>query len=220
MSNLEDTTADRPSRSGRPLVVVGLLVLAAILAIMVVVVIQTGELERFQRFGKPLPVHGTVGDFELTTQSGRPLIRADLDGQVWIADFIFTRCESICPRMTATMAELARAMEDAPTVRFVSFTVDPAYDTYLVLADYAARYQANAERWYFLTGRKEVIYPLLSDSFHLSAEGADGAFVHSNRFILIDAAGRIRGYYDSTDEEAMRNLRAHAIRLAREARSS
>ncbi len=209
----------RATHSGRPLVVLGIILFLSILVVMVFVLIKTGELEQFAGFGRPLPVHGVVADFTLTERSGRTVGSAELAGRVWIADFIFTRCETICPRMTATMATLASELSDAPRVRFVSFTVDPAYDTPAVLADYAARYGADPERWLFLTGEKGVIYPLLSGSFHLSAEGADGAFVHSSRFVLVDAEGRIRGYYDSTDPEAMNVLRAHALRLATVGRS-
>jgi protein SCO1 len=207
---------DHPRRSGRPLVALGLVVFAALVAVMFVVLARTGALEAMVRGARPLPVHGAVADFALTERSGRPVTRAELAGRVWIADFIFTRCQTICPRMTAAMAALATGLAETPEVRFVSFTVDPAYDTAFVLADYAARYDADPERWLFLTGEKGAIYPLLADSFHLTAEGADGAFTHSSRFVLVDGAGRIRGYYDSTDAEAMRRLGADVRRLRRE----
>jgi protein SCO1/2 len=206
---------DHPRHSGRPLVALGLVVLVLLAAAIALVIARTGALAELARGFRPLPVHGTVADFALTDRSGRPVARADLAGHVWIADFIFTRCQTICPRMTAAMSTLATDLADAPEVRFVSITVDPAYDTVYVLADFAARYNADPERWYFLTGTKEAIYPLLADSFHLSAEGADGAFNHSTRFVLVDGTGRIRGYYDSADAETLRRLAADARRLRR-----
>jgi protein SCO1/2 len=198
------------------LIALGLVVFAALSAVLILVLARTGALAELARGLRPLPVHGTVADFTLTERSGRTVTGAELTGRVWVADFIFTRCQTICPRMTAAMAALATELADTPEIRFVSITVDPAYDTVFVLADFAARYDADPERWLFLTGEKEAIYPLLADSFHLSAEGADGAFNHSTRFVLVDGAGRIRGYYDSTDTAAMRRLGADARRLRRE----
>ena len=202
-----------PRHSGHALIAVGLAVFAALVAIVILLLARTGALDELARGLRPLPVHGSVADFTLTERSGRTVTRADLAGRVWIADFIFTRCQTICPRMTAAMSTLATDLADAPEVRFVSITVDPAYDTAYVLADFAARYRADPERWFFLTGTKEAIYPLLADSFHLSAEGADGAFNHSTRFVLVDGEGRIRGYYDSADAETLRRLAADARRL-------
>jgi protein SCO1/2 len=207
---------DHLRHSGRPLIVLGLVVFATLCAVMIAVLARTGALDELARGLRPLPVHGTVADFTLTERSGRTVTRADLAGRVWVADFIFTRCQTICPRMTTAMAALAGELADTPEVRFVSITVDPTYDTIFVLADFAARYDADPDRWLFLTGDKDAIYPLLADSFHLSAEGADGAFNHSTRFVLVDGTGRIRGYYDSTETAAMERLGTDARRLRRE----
>ncbi len=204
---------DHQRHSGRPLVALGLAVIALLAAGLTLFLARTGALDELARGLRPLPVHGAVADFALTERSGRTVTRAELAGHVWIADFIFTRCQTICPRMTSAMSTLATDLADAPDVRFVSITVDPAYDTAYVLADFAARYNADPERWFFLTGTKEAIYPLLADSFHLTAEGADGSFNHSTRFVLVDGAGRIRGYYDSADTETLRRLAADARRL-------
>lgn len=207
---------EKARHSGRPLIALGLLVFAALTAVLVAVFARTGLLGEIARGQRPLPVHGTVADFTLTERSGRPVARADLAGRVWIADFFFTRCQTICPRMTAAMGALADELAAVPAIRFVSITVDPAYDTAYVLAEYAASHQADPERWLFLTGDQETVYPLLAESFHLSAAGADGALNHTSRFVLIDGAGKIRGYYDSTAADAMRRLAADARRLAAE----
>jgi protein SCO1/2 len=159
---------------------------------------------------------GSLPEFRLTERSGRPLALADLRGRPWVADFIFTRCGGACPAMTARMARLRR---EIPTdVPFVSFSVDPAHDTPEVLSRYAVTFRAD-ESWRFLTGPPKEVYDLSVGGFKLAAmevppaeqaAGGDGPFLHSSKFVLVDAEGVIRGYYDSTDEEAMRRLVADA----------
>jgi cytochrome oxidase Cu insertion factor (SCO1/SenC/PrrC family) len=154
--------------------------------------------------------------FRLTERSGRPLSLADLRGRPWVADFIFTQCAGACPAMTARMARLRRDL--STDVAFVSFTVDPAHDTPEVLARYAATFRAD-ESWHFLTGAQKDLYDLSVGGFKLAAmevppadkaAGGDGPFLHSSKFVLVDAEGVIRGYYDSTDEQALRALVADA----------
>jgi protein SCO1/2 len=159
---------------------------------------------------------GALPDFRLIERSGRALSLGDLRGRPWVADFIFTQCGGVCPAMTARMARLRR---DLPTdVAFVSFTVDPAHDTPEVLARYAATFGADAS-WRFVTGTQKDLYDLSVGGFKLAAmevppaeqaAGGDGPFLHSSKFVLVDGEGVIRGYYDSTDEQAMRALVADA----------
>ena len=165
------------------------------------------------------PRLGALPDFRLVERSGRPLSLADLRGRPWVADFIFTRCGGACPAMTARMARLRRDV--SPEVPFVSFTVDPAHDTPEVLARYAAAFRAS-EGWRFVTGAQKDLYALSVGGFKLAAmevpageqaAGGDGPFLHSSKFVLIDGEGVIRGYYDSTDEPAMRTLVADAAAL-------
>ena len=148
--------------------------------------------------------YGTVPEFTLINQKGAPInLEKDLKGKVWIADFIFTRCAGVCPVMSGKMKTIARDLPQ-PDFRFVSFSVDPEYDTPQVLAKYAARYEADP-RWFFLTGAKKELYELTQRYFRLgvaenSAEDmqASGqAVMHSSKFVLIDREGGIRGYYDS-----------------------
>jgi protein SCO1/2 len=155
-------------------------------------------------------VLGEAPSFALTERSGRPLTRAALDGKPWVADFIFTRCAGMCPALSTRMAEVRRAAADAGlTAQFVSFSVDPAHDTPAVLQEYARRFGAGDD-WFFVTGERDALYALIGQGFHLSvAEREPGApadggelITHSDRFILVDAAGRIRGYYHGTDAEA------------------
>ncbi|HWP24421.1 MAG TPA: SCO family protein [Candidatus Binatia bacterium] len=165
--------------------------------------------------------YGSVPDFSLTERSGTAVSSADLRGQIWIADFIYTRCTDTCPLQTATMAKLQEEYAGRPNVRLVSFSVDPEHDTPAVLTQYAARYRADPRRWYFLTGQREPVMRLIRDGFHLSVgtfpadSEISGMIPHSPRFVLIDPQGRIRGYYDTRDHQAWVRLKNDIDRLLR-----
>lgn len=158
--------------------------------------------------------YGLVPDFAFVSQTGDSLRLADLHGRVWIGDFIFTNCASSCPMMSAQVQRLETALGDVAGVRFVSFSVDPERDTPEKLAEYARGYGADAERWVFLTGDKAAMRRFAVDGFHLPlddakpediAQGAEPV-LHSTRLTLVDAEGRIRGYYDGLDAEAVDRL--------------
>ena len=145
-----------------------------------------------------------VPDFTLTERSGKKVSRDDLKGKVWVASFVFTRCSGPCPQVTATMARLQKEL-DLPhnaDVRLVTFTVDPDKDTPNELKEYAARYQADPERWLFLTGMPEAeLHKLLHDGFKVTAQRAEkpkagDEFDHSSRLAVVDKQGNIRGYFD------------------------
>jgi len=114
-----------------------------------------------------LPVYGSVPDFALIDQLGRPVRRADLDGKVWIASFIFTSCPDECPLMTSEMAQLQSDLAHSVDLRFVSISVDPERDTPAVLSQYAERFNADPDRWFFLTGDKRAIHRLAREGFRL-----------------------------------------------------
>jgi protein SCO1 len=173
---------------------------------------------------RPLPAsalqqladYGPVPDFTLTERSGRTVGLKDLEGTYWVADFIFTRCTGVCPILTSRMATLARSLRD---VQLVSFTVDPAWDTPGVLRRYAADQSAPAH-WLFLTGPREELHRIIGEGFRLSiadlspASQDDGDLItHSDRFVLVDPAGRIRGYYHGAEEESVARLVADLARL-------
>ena len=163
-----------------------------------------------------LPQLGHVPEFVLTSSDGRPLSQADLAGNIWIADFIFTRCGGLCPTLSAQMARLqsALAREGMPAVRLISFSVDPVNDTPAVLREYAQRCHADPARWSFLTGDHEAMYQLIGQGFHLAVaerpptESSDvnELITHSDRFVLVDRNLDIRGYYHGTDEDGMKQL--------------
>lgn len=148
----------------------------------------------------------SVPDFRLTTQQGKPLTLSDMKGKIWIADFIFTNCPTICPAMTQEMARLQSEFVADP-VYFVSFSVDPERDTSRVLSRYAKAYGADDRRWHFLTGNKAAIYELTEDGFSLAAGHNGTELLHSTRFVLVAPDGNIYDYYDSRSKPALLRLR-------------
>jgi len=157
---------------------------------------------------------GTVAEFQLTDQDGAGFGAADLAGKVWLVDFFFTSCPSFCPLLTGAMSALAREFEAEPGLRFLSITVDPATDTPEVLRAFAEREKLPQARWRLLSGPREKIAALCEQSFFLAfgeSDGATGDITHSSRIVLVDAAGRIRGYFDALDPAEQTKLRA-AIR--------
>lgn len=167
---------------------------------------------------RPLASYGVVPPFQLTNQHDRRFGSADLAGKIWIADFIFTSCRGPCPIVSTRMAELQKPLKDSD-VHLISFTVDPATDTPPVLRLYAEKLKAREGRWDFLTGAKATLYDLSNKGFKLgvSEEGDQpGQPVHSTRFVLVDRAGIIRGYYDALAPDAVTKLLADTSHLLRE----
>ena len=117
---------------------------------------------------RQLDVYGTVPDFTLISQAGQTTNLKDLEGKVWVADFIYTNCTGPCPRMSSEMRQVQEAVRNLTEVKLVSFTVDPVRDTPQVLAVYAKRFQAEPSRWLFLTGEQAVLRKLQRDGFHMS----------------------------------------------------
>jgi cytochrome oxidase Cu insertion factor (SCO1/SenC/PrrC family) len=158
--------------------------------------------------GKPLPVIDRIADFTLTNQNGQAVSLADLRGQVWVADIIFTRCAGPCPEMTRQMKELQNALPPDSPVKLVTLTTDPDFDTPPVLKLYAERFGADLHRWMFLTGTKQAIAKLAIDSLKLTALPKAPAerlspadlFVHSTIFVVADKQARLRGVFETTGE--------------------
>lgn len=158
-------------------------------------------------------------DFSLTavTVDGTsPFDRGTLRGRAWIADFVYTRCTGPCPMMTANMAGLQKRLPKS--IGLLSFTVDADHDSPEVLSLYARKFNADPQRWFFLTGEKEELLRLVRDGFLLPvAENAAALpgerIAHSTKFVLIDAQARVRGWYDGNDPAALDKLSADAKRL-------
>jgi len=145
-----------------------------------------------------------IPDFELISQEGLPLGRKDMEGKITIVDFFFTSCPSICPVMSTEMERVDDAFRNREEVQIFSISIDPEYDTPEVLSDYAARHNATPGKWHFLTGDKEAIYNLARCGFILptiDGYGEPDDFVHSDKFVLVDEFGRIRGYYSGTNRD-------------------
>jgi protein SCO1/2 len=148
---------------------------------------------------------GHVPAFALTDQLGRTVTDGDYAGKVWIASFVFTRCPTVCPLLTAKMAALQKRLGSRSTLRFASISVDPEHDTPAILAQYAAKYGADAERWRFLTGPLSDIERTVVKGFKIhmgkaAPHATDPTLVeimHGEHFVLVDAQGRIRGYFRS-----------------------
>jgi protein SCO1/2 len=185
-------------------------------SLLVVAAGALAALWQSQRSKPKLDTFFLVPPFSLTDQEGKSFTNASVAGKVWVANFVFTRCAGPCPTMTANMAGLAQAIEH-PDVRFVSFSVDPDYDTPEILKDYAGRFGADHARWSFVTGEKSQIFRLAERGMKISAAPADAnnVIIHSEKFVLIDRDGWIRGYYDLNDPAAMKKLPDDVRALAR-----
>lgn len=149
-------------------------------------------------------VEWPIEAFEYTDQHGNPFSLKDLEGKVWVATFIFTNCETVCPPMTANMARLQRmvAEEGLENVEFVAFSVDPEVDTPEKLREYAAHYTDHTENWHFLTGYvQEHIEQFARDNFKAIVHKPenDDQVIHGTDFYLVDQEGVIVKYYSGLD---------------------
>jgi protein SCO1 len=176
-----------------------------------------------ERLEKPLIVIGHVPEFSLTNQLGQTVSLTNLFGHVWVADVIFTRCPLSCERMTQRMRALQDQLGPRVNARFVSLTADPGFDSSAVLRRYADGHGADSARWSFLTGLKKDVYQLAVDGLKFvvldkteQKETPDDLFVHSTQFVLIDKQGRIRGYFEGTDENERKQLAIAVKKLTRE----
>lgn len=151
-----------------------------------------------------------VGWFSLTERSGRVVTLDDLRGKVWVASFFFSNCPGVCIKLNQTIEQLQSELNG--DVRFVSITVDPDNDTPNRLAEYAARFHADPERWLFLTGPMEQIKHLAEASFQVAAAPA----VHSDRLIVVDRTGRVRGSYRGSEETQVNALKRRLTELLKE----
>lgn len=176
-----------------------------------------GLISSFSWGANELPEYGRIANFRLTSQAGKPFTDKDLKGEIWVADFIYTRCSDECPLLSHRMSQLQKLFAGNPRVKFVSFTLDPWYDSPAVLSRYASHYAAKPGKWFFLTGSSPQIAQVGVKSFHFFTaqqfkQNQVGSFHHSDFFALLDAQGNIRGYYDSgnkTDwDKLIQNVRS------------
>jgi protein SCO1/2 len=141
-----------------------------------------------------------VMDFKFSNQDGVMISNADFEGKVYLVEFFFSTCPTICPKMNRNLVDIQNTFPDRPDFGIASFTINPEYDTQEVLKTYAENYGVTNPNWHFMTGNKDAIYNLANTGFNLYAaevEGADGGFEHSGNFALIDKQGYIRSRTDA-----------------------
>ena len=148
-------------------------------------------------------------DFELVNHLGDTVTLADVEGQILVVDFFFTRCATICPLMTKNLQRIHDRLDPQMPIRILSHSVTPQADSVSVLNRYADKHGANPDLWWFLTGEKKEIYRLARQSYFSCLDEGDGGFqdfVHTENIVLIDDRGRLRGFYDGTDSKSMSQL--------------
>jgi cytochrome oxidase Cu insertion factor (SCO1/SenC/PrrC family) len=169
-----------------------------------------------------LPVYGKSPDFTLQSQDGALFDSSRLKGKVWVASFVFSTCKSSCPMLAAQMKRLYSAMPEGAVFGLVSISVDPERDTPQRLAQYAKDLGVQDKRWVFLTGKKSYIRDLIVGGFKVAAEPGevmeDNDILHSSKLVLVDAHGRIRGYFDGVLSESADQIKDAAERLIEEAK--
>ena len=164
---------------------------ALLIIILLIIFLQPDEVE------EKLPIIAQIPAFDLIDQDGKQFTLNNLKGNVWLADFIFTTCAGPCPIMTERMSTVQYDLLDINKLKFVSFTVNPDYDTPDVLKKYAKRYNADISTWSFVTGKYEKIQELIANGFKMGDE--EEIVFHSTRFALVDHKGNLRGYYSGTE---------------------
>lgn len=164
-----------------------------------------------------------IGDFSFTDQNNRAFGLKDVQGKVFVAEYFFTNCGTICPKMTAQMERVQQRFRGNKDFEILSFTVDPANDTVERMAEYARMHKADNSQWHFLTGKQADLYRVARRSFFVLKpaetvnQGDVGSdFIHTNNFVLIDQQRRIRGYYDGTSEKDVDRMMKDVERLLAE----
>jgi len=155
----------------------------------------------------------TIGRFSFKNQENKDITEKDIRGKIVVAEYFFTTCGTICPKMNKQMQRVQQAYKNNQDFKILSFTVNPEVDTVEQMKRYAEGHGANPNQWWFLTGKKEDLYSLARKSFFVlkPAEGANlgdvgSDFIHTNNFVLVDNKMRIRGYYDGTSEKEVDQL--------------
>lgn len=161
-----------------------------------------------------------INNFSFINQDSQVVERSTFEDKIYVSDFFFTTCPSICPVMTSQMKRVYAAYEKDPEVLLLSHSIDFRNDSVPVLKAYALEKGiTNAEKWHFVTGKREDIYDIAKNSYYISAmedEGAPGGYLHNGKFILVDKQGRIRGYYTGTEAESVDQLIQDIKRLKEE----
>lgn len=151
----------------------------------------------------------SIADFSFTNQNGKIITQKDYEGKIYVADFFFTTCGSICPIMTTNMVDVQKAFAKNPKVMLLSHTVFPETDSVPVLKAYAVKQGVNDEKWNLVTGDKKAIYSMARKSYLAVKLGKPSELydmVHTENFVLVDTKRRVRGFYDGTKKEEIQRL--------------
>ena len=161
----------------------------------------------------------TIADFELTNQNGEKITNKNYKDKIYVADFFFTRCQTICINMAYNMGELQNLYKKDTDIMFLSHSVTPVIDSVTVLKEYADRKGVIDGKWNITTGAKKHIYELARKSYFAVLDegtGDENDFIHTEQFVLVDKEKRIRGYYDGTEKEDMEKLKKDIVLLKEE----
>jgi protein SCO1 len=164
-------------------------------------------------------VYHTIADFKFVDQDSAIVTNETFRNKIYVADFFFTSCRTICPVMKKQMVRVYDSVKNDPDVLLLSHTIDPEYDTVGLLHDYADRLGVESSKWHLVTGEKDSIYNIAQKSYFATAmedKSEPDGFIHSGAFLLIDKGQRIRGKYDGTKEEDVNRLLADIARLKKE----
>ncbi|MFB9864605.1 SCO family protein [Rufibacter immobilis] len=161
--------------------------------------------------GKPQvdTLYHSIPDFAFLDQDSQMVTQQTVAGKIYVADFFFTSCPSICPKMKSQMLRVYEKYKDNPKVALLSHSIDPTHDTVAVLRDYAQRLGVKSSTWHFLTGNRDTILDMAQKHYFTSAmvdNTVPGGFEHSGAFLLVDGQRRIRGHYDGTNAEDVDKL--------------
>ncbi len=151
----------------------------------------------------------TIADFSFTNQNGKTITQKDYEGKIYVADFFFTTCGTICPKMTTNLVEVQKAIRNNPKVMLLSHTVFPEVDSVAVLKNYALEHGVDDQKWNLVTGDKKEIYTMARKSYLAVKLGKPSELydmVHTENFVLVDAKRRVRGFYDGTKKEDIKKL--------------
>jgi protein SCO1/2 len=151
----------------------------------------------------------TIGNFSFINQNGKTITQKDYEGKIYVADFFFTTCGSICPKMTSSMEDIQKAFQHNPKVMLLSHTVTPEIDSVAVLKKYAVLRGVDDSKWNLVTGDKKEIYSLARKSYMAVKLGKPEELydmVHTENFVLVDTHKRVRGFYDGTKKEEIKRL--------------
>ena len=179
---------------------------------MTLPILGNRHVQEFEMEGKTVQdtVYHEIADFTFTNQEGKEINNLSVDGKVYVADFFFTSCPTICPIMKTQMLRVNEKFKDQPDFLILSHTLDPTHDTPELLKDFASKLGVEDDKtWHFLTGDQEKIFEIGQTSYMTTAmadQAEPGGYLHSGAFILVDQNGHIRGVYDGTKEDQVNRL--------------